>query len=348
MLSHTVTSRLICNVLQKSINYVPWRNVQVSVIGAAGEVGSCLSVLLKQNYKIKRLKLYDDDDKVKGIGMELDHIPGGPKVSAFSGNNMLPMSIDSADLVVMVQRVPRKPGNSRDQMIAANAPALQRLCRAIADQNPETVLAISTNPLNSMVPFASALLYKYGCYNPFKVLGVTQIDSARSRTYAANVLNVSPRSLRLPVIGGHSEESIIPLYSNMTPIEFCVDPCQADSLTRLVRKAGTEVVFQKQGYESATLAFAYSINEFVDSIIDALRGGEVVVNCYTANPHFGTRFFSGPTVVGPYGIIQACHEFTYSDYESFLLSSSVPVINRDVSLGEDYVRFIEIAGKAAR
>lgn len=340
----TVFSKLwISNIKQMSL-----RNVQVSVIGATGEVGSNLSLLLKQNFKINRLQLYDDDEKVKGIAMELRHMPGGPQVTAFAGDNNLTAAVRASNLVVMVHRIPRKPGNTREQMIAANAPAVQKLCRAIADENPETFLAIATNPINSMVPFASALLYKYGCYNPFKVLGVTHIDPARARTYIANAMQVNARNLHLPVIGGHSEDTIIPLFSNIVPTQYSVDPYQADMLTRLVRKSGTEVVFQKQGCEAATLALAWSINEFVDLLIDAIRGGEVVVNCYTANPHFGTRFFSGPTTVGPYGIIQACHDFTYSDYEAFLLHASVPLINRDVSLGEDYVRFMEFAGKATK
>uniref|UniRef100_A0A2A4JYT0 Malate dehydrogenase, mitochondrial n=1 Tax=Heliothis virescens TaxID=7102 RepID=A0A2A4JYT0_HELVI len=332
------------NVLAK-LKCISVRNVQISVIGAAGEVGANLSLMLKQNHKITKLNLYDDDEKILGAAMELGHIPGGPHVTGFSGENGLHAAVQGSELVVMVQRVPRKPGNTREQMIAANAPALQRLCRAMADENPGAFLAITTNPLNSMVPFASALLYKYGSYNPFKVFGVTHIDAARSRTYAANALNVSCRNLFLPVIGGHSDDTVIPLFSNISPSEYTIDPCQADTLTRLVRKSGTEIVFQKQGCESAVLGVAWSINEFCNLMIDAISGGEVTVNSYTANPHFGTRFFSGPTVVGPYGILRACYEFTYSDYESFLVTSSVPIINRDVNLGEEYVKYIEFAMK---
>ncbi|PZC82551.1 malate dehydrogenase [Helicoverpa armigera] len=332
------------NVLSK-LKHISVRNVQITVIGAVGEVGANLALLLKQNLKLHKLNLYDDDEKNIGAAMELGHLPGGPQVSGFTGVNGLHAAVRGSELVVMAQRVPRKPGNSREQMIAANAPAMQRLCRAIADENPGAFLAISTNPLNSMVPFASALLYKYGAYNPFKVFGVTHIDSARARIYAAHALQVSCRNLFLPVIGGHSDDTVIPLFSNICPSEYTIDPCQADTLTRLVRKSGTEIVFQKQGCESAVLGMAWSLNEFCNLMIEAICGGEVVVNCYTANPHFGTRFFSGPTVIGPYGIIRACCEFTYSDYESFLVTASVPVINRDVTLGEEYVRYIEFAMK---
>lgn len=322
------------------------RNLQASVIGAGGEVGSNLSLLLKQNNKLHRLQLYDDDEKILGTAMELGLMPGGPEVTAHAGSNNLHAAVRGADLIVMVHRVPRKPGYTREQMLAANAPAVHKVCRAMVDENPTAFLAIASIPLNSLVPFASALLYKYGVYNPFKIFGVTHLDVARARTYAANALNVSTRNLSLPVIGGHSDETIIPLFSNISPADYCIDPCQANTLTRLLRKSGTEIVFQKQGNEAAVLGVAWSIYEFCDLIFDAICGSQVVVNSYTANPNFGTRFFSGPTTVGPYGMTRACQQFCYNDYESFLVSASVPVINRDVTIGENYVEYIESKGKA--
>ncbi|XP_075972351.1 malate dehydrogenase, mitochondrial-like [Anticarsia gemmatalis] len=347
MLGRKVIKNLLSYTLKSCVctNYSPQRNIQVSLVGTTNDVGSNLAILLKQSNKFDQLNLYDDDCKVKGIGMELNHIPGGPEVRTWAGDSSLQNSIRNSDLVVMVYRVPRKPGYTREQMLSANAPAVQKLCRAIANENPNAFLAIATNPLNSVVPFASALMYKYGCYNPFKMFGITHIDTARARMLTARALQINPLDLTVPVIGGHSDDTIIPLFSNMAPCATVVDPYKADTLTRLVRKAGTEVVFQKHGKECATLAMAWAINEFINLMIDAIRGQEVIVNCFTANPNFGTRFFSGATKVGPYGITQACHSFQLSDFESFLLNTAVPLINRDVGLGEEYVKYIEMMEK---
>ncbi|KAJ0179436.1 hypothetical protein K1T71_005148 [Dendrolimus kikuchii] len=320
---------------------VPHRNVQVSIAGAASDIGSNVALLLKQNMKVRRLQLYDDDDRVKGIGYELGNIPGGPLVSVFAGDRKLGPAIRSSEIVLMVARLPRNPGKTREQMMAANAPNLEELCRAVAEHNQDAFLAISTNPINSIIPFASSLLYKYNCYNPLKVFGITHIDSARSRAFAANAINASARELNIPVIGGHSDETIIPLFSNLTPSHLCIDQCLADTLTRLVRKAGTDVVTQKHGHESATLAMAWSINEFVDNIIDAVNGSEVVVSSYTANPNFGTRFFAGPTIVGADGIIQTCCNLPMNELECYLLNCSIPIINKEIAQGEDFVNYIE-------
>lgn len=325
--------------LQPKIKCIQVRNVQVSVIGAAGELGANVSLLLKQNFKIKRLQLYDEDEKIIGTAIDLNHLPGDTQVNGFAGNN-LNEAIQASQLILMVHRVSRKPGNTREQMISANAPLLQRLCRAMADENPDAFLAIATNPINSMVPFASLILYKYGVYNPLKVLGITQIDIDRTRSYTAKALQVSSQNLFVPVIGGHSEKTVIPLFSYITPAKYDIDLCQADSLTQLVRKSGTEIVYQKQGSESAVLGIAWSINEFCDTLIDAIYGSEVEVTCFVANPHFGSRFFAGPSTIGPHGIIHQFRKFPFSDYESFLVNSSVPFINRDVDNGEAFVKVL--------
>ncbi|XP_022116146.2 malate dehydrogenase-like [Pieris rapae] len=315
------------------------RNAQVSIIGAANGIGSNLALLLKRNNNITRLNLYDDSERVLSIGSDISALPGGPRVATYSGYSFLPASIRSSHLILMVSRIPRKPGYTRDQMLAANAPAVQRLCKTIAEINPDAVLAISTNPINSILPFASSLLFKYCAYDAAKIFGITQIDTARAKAYAAKTLNVNPRHLYVPVIGGHSDETIVPLFSNMTPTHYKLDSCQADTLTKLVKKSGMEVVRNKHGVDSSTLAMAWSINEFVENMVEALYGATTVVNTFTANPHFGTRFFSGPTKIGCYGIVETCGaNFHMSEYERFILGNAITHLNKEVGLGEEYAR----------
>lgn len=319
------------------------RHVQISIIGAGSEVGKNTALLLKQNHYINKLHLYDENVNVLGVGLELSHIPGGPTVEAFCEDQSLPDAVRNSHLVLMVSRVPRKLGNTREQMLATNALPVHRLCRAISKINPEAFLAFSTNPINSIIPFASALLFHYNAFSPDKVFGITHIDTARAKALLARTLSVNPRSVSVPVIGGHSDETIIPLFSNISPSHHRVKTCQADTLTRLVRKCGTEVLNHKLGNDSAILAMAWSINEFVERIVEALYGGYVMVNGYTSNPHFGTKFFSGPVKVGSQGIVETCNNFPMSDYERKLLENALPAIQRDVAQGEDHVRIVETA-----
>lgn len=326
---------------KSSVKQIMWRNVHVCVVGAASDVGSYLSALLKKNPDIMGLKLFDYHSKVRGISLELNQLPGGPIVDAFVGETRLGDAVSDCNLIVMVSRTPRKPGEGRWQVLQPNAFIVERLCKAIAERNPGAFLAISTSPINSIIPFASAMLYRYNSYNPYKLFGITHIDTARTRSYSANALKANPRHLYVPVIGGHSDETLVPLFSNLLPNFYVLSEHQADCLTRLVRRAGTEVLTQKKGIESATIAMAWSINEFVERIVDALHGNEVEVNTFTANTNFGTRFFFGPTTVGPYGIIRTCSGYNMSSMECKLLSQAVPIINNDVGKGEEMTRLFD-------
>lgn len=331
-------TRRSCGRLLKGFNFrtEQTRNLQVSIIGASTEIGSNLALLVKQNSKVTRLKLHGDDEKIKGIALELNLLPGGPLVSGFVGDNSLSSAVAFSDLIVMVNRISRKHGYSRSQMLETNGPIVHKLCKAVAERNPEAFLAISTNPINSIIPLASVILHKYNSYNPFKLFGITHIDTARSKSYVANALQANARHLKIPVIGGHSEESVVPLFSNLSPTFYTIDACQANMLTRLIRKSGSEVMTKKLGIDSSTIAMAWSVNEFVDKMVDAIRGEEVEVNCYTANPHFGTKFFSGPTKVGPFGTSGPCPHFNMSNYECTLLTEAVSAINKDIIDGEEY------------
>lgn len=326
-------SKLISNQWQSS------RNVQVSVIGAAGKVGSNLALLLKHNHNIRHMKLYDDDVTVKGIGCELNQLPEGPSVTGYSGHHELADAIRESDIIAMVGRHARKPGYTRSEMMASNSHPVLMLCKTMVEENSNAFLAISTNPVNSMVPFATALFQQFKCYNPYKLLGITNIDSARSRAVAAQVLKINPENFHIPVIGGHSDQTIVPLFSNIKPY-YDVEMRQADTLTRIVRKAGTEVVLRKKVTDSATLAMAWSVNEFLEDLLQADKGNEVYLNCFTANPFFGTIFFSGPTKVGPEGVMETFYNYPMTEFESYLLNSAVPKLNKEIEEGEAHVDYV--------
>ncbi|XP_046979020.1 malate dehydrogenase, mitochondrial-like [Vanessa cardui] len=341
MISHKLLPYTLFSKCLKRVQIVQCRSIQVTVIGAASEIGKNVAMLLKLNSLITRLHLYDDDNTVHGIGLDLARMPGGPTVTSFTGDNFLPPAVRYSRLVLLVSRMPRKLGYTRDQMLAANALPVLKICRTLPEHNPDAFFAISSNPINSIISFAAALLNSSKPFNKYKLFGITNIDTARARALLGNALNVNPRHLHLPVIGGHSDNTIVPLFSNILPSHYSISQNQAETLTRLVRKCGNEVLNLKAGVDAATLAMAWSINEFTEHLLEALCGGYSIVNSFTANPHFGTKFFSGPNKVGPTGIIETCSSFVMSDYERSLLDQAVPIINREVAQGEDYIREIE-------
>lgn len=104
--------------------------------------------------------------------------------------------------------------------------------------------------------------------------------------------------MNVPVIGGHSGITIIPLISQATPsVSFPQD--QLKALTERIQEAGTEVVKAKAGSGSATLSMAYAGARFAFSLIRALNGESNVVECsYVRSNVTEAKYFSTPILLG--------------------------------------------------
>ena len=80
---------------------------------------------------------------------------------------------------------------------------------------------IVTNPVNSMVPLACGVFKKAGKPNDSAIFGLTTLDQVRASTFVAEEMGLDPCEDNVPVIGGHSDPTIIPLFSQTTP-EICL------------------------------------------------------------------------------------------------------------------------------
>lgn len=83
----------------------------------------------------------------------------------------------------------------------------------MAEQSPEAILLIVTNPLNSMVPIACEVLDHAGKLCASRVFGVSTLDSVRAATFIAELTCGDPRDVTVPIVGGHSGNTILPLIS---------------------------------------------------------------------------------------------------------------------------------------
>ena len=113
--------KVICRFFWKYNNFLNnfkyiFKGRKVAVLGAAGGIGQPLSLLLKHSPLVNELSLYDINH-TKGVGADLSHIDTKCKVSAFVGKEQLHDSLVGCDIVVIPAGVPRKPGNTKQQLI---------------------------------------------------------------------------------------------------------------------------------------------------------------------------------------------------------------------------------------
>ena len=107
---------------------------------------------------------------------------------------------------------------TRDDLFKINAGIVKGLIEGVAEHCPEAFVLVISNPVNSTVPIAAEVLTKAGKFNTKKLFGVTTLDVVRAETFVRDITgNKDPAETVIPVIGGHSGETIVPLFSQAKP-----------------------------------------------------------------------------------------------------------------------------------
>lgn len=307
-------------------------HAKVAVLGAAGGIGQPLSLLLKGSPLISELSLYDIANTV-GVAADLSHIPTPAQVKGF-GKDDLAKALDGCKVVVIPAGVPRKPGMTRDDLFNVNASIVKNLTAAVATACPKAMICIISNPVNSTVPIAAEVLKKAGVYDPRRLFGVTTLDICRANTFVAGAFGLNPFDINVPVIGGHSGPTIVPLFSQ-TGLNFT--PEQVKALTHRVQFGGDEVVKAKDGAGSATLSMAFAGFQFTESLLKALRGDKGIKECtFTQNNLTEASFFSLKTTLCVDGVASVDQIGPINDFEKELLKACMTELQGNIKKGIEF------------
>ncbi|MCW8330297.1 malate dehydrogenase [Photobacterium sp. SDRW27] len=309
--------------------------MKVAVIGAAGGIGQALALLLKNRLPAgSDLALYDIAPVTPGVAADLSHIPTPVSIKGYGGEDPTP-ALEGADVVLISAGVARKPGMDRADLFNVNAGIVKSLAEKIAVVCPKACVGIITNPVNTTVAIAADVLKKAGVYDKRKLFGVTTLDVIRSETFVAELKNVDPGQVRVPVIGGHSGVTILPLLSQVEGVEFSEEEIQA--LTPRIQNAGTEVVEAKAGGGSATLSMGQAACRFGLALVRALQGEENVVECaYVEGAGEHARFFAQPVLLGKEGVEEVMDYGKLSTFEKDALESMLETLQGDIAKGEEF------------
>ncbi|KAG9242407.1 lactate/malate dehydrogenase [Calycina marina] len=324
--------------------------IKAVVAGAAGGIGQPLSLLLKTSTLITELSLYDVVN-TPGVAADLSHISSPAKVTGYlPKDDGAKAAFKNADLIVIPAGIPRKPGMTRDDLFKINAGIVKGLIEAIAEVAPKAYILIISNPVNSTVPIAAETLKAAGVFDAKRLFGVTTLDIVRAETFVAEIAGkASPQELTVPVIGGHSGETIVPLFSQVEPkVEIPED--KYDALVKRVQFGGDEVVAAKDGAGSATLSMAYAGYRFAEKVLKALNGETGIIEpSYVYLPgvpggeeiakETGVDFFSVPIQLGKYGVEKALNPLAnITDKEKELLKVAIEGLKGNISKGVTFAQ----------
>jgi malate dehydrogenase len=238
---------------------------KVTIIGA-GMTGSTTAHWLAER-EVADIALVDI---VEGMpqGKALDLLEAMPvigKDTTIVGSNSYEETAGS-DIVVITAGLPRKPGMSRDDLLATNAGIVRAATENSLKYSPEAIFIVLTNPLDAM---AYAVM-KAGNLPPHRVVGQAGIlDSSRMRAFVAMETGVSVENIHCYVLGGHGDD-MVPLtrHSNIAgvPLAEVIPADRLEAIVERTRKGGGEIVgLLKTG--SAFYAPAAAIAQMVEAIL---------------------------------------------------------------------------------
>lgn len=297
--------------------------MKVTVVGAGNVGGSAAQRLAeKDRYDVVLV------DVVPGLpqGKALDLMQAGPVCgydSRVVGTNGYEETAGSA-LAVITSGVPRKPGMSRDELLATNAKIVSGVVTELVKRSPDIILVLVTNPLDAMTYVA----HKVSGLPKQRVMGMAGVlDSARFRSFIAEALNVSAADVQAMVLGGHGD-TMVPLLKRTTvkgrPITELLPKDKLEALVKRTRDGGAEIVnLLKTG--SAYYAPSAAAVDMVEAILrDQKRVLPCAVRC---DGEYGINglFVGVPARLGRGGV-EAIEQYDLSPDEQAALAASARAV----------------------
>lgn len=307
--------------------------MKITVIGA-GNVGATTAQRIADKELAQQVVLVDVVEGIpQGKGLDMwEAAPVEMTDTMVIGSNGYDETADS-DIVVITAGLARKPGMSRDDLLAKNAEIVGGCAEAAYAKSPNAIFIIVSNPLDVMTYVA---MKRTGLPRE-RVIGMAGVlDSARFRSFIAMELNVSVEDVTAFVLGGHGD-SMVPLarYSTVAgiPLPELIPAGRLEEIITRTRNGGIEIVnFLKTG--SAYYAPSASTVQMVESIVKNKR--RILPCAVMLNGEYGIKdtVVGVPVKLGSKGVEQII-EIKLQDNEATELAKSAA----DVRENMDKVKF---------
>jgi malate dehydrogenase len=207
----------------------------------------------------------------------------------------------NSDVVIITAGLPRKPGMSRDDLIAINTGIVKEVAANVAKHSPNAVLIVVSNPLDAMVYVA----WKASGFPTQRVMGQAGVlDTARYRSFLAEEIGCSVEDVQALLLGGHGDD-MVPLkrytFAGGIPVTQLVKPERLEEIIKRARNGGLEIVnLLRTG--SAYYAPAAATVQMAEAIIrDKKRILPVAAYC-DKEYGIGGYFVGVPAVLGSKGV----------------------------------------------
>lgn len=298
--------------------------MKVTVIGA-GNVGATCANVIAEKELAEEVILIDIKEGI-AEGKSLDMWQTAPinvydsRIKGYT-NNYEPTA--NSEVVVITSGLPRKPGMSRDDLIATNAGIVKSVTENVIKYSPNAKIIVVSNPLDVMT-YCAYLTAKVPSERVMGMAGI--LDTARYRAFLADALNVSPKEIQAMLLGGHGDTMVpLPRYTTVSgiPVTELLDEETLNAIIERTKKGGGELV-NLMG-TSAWYAPGAAAAQMVEAIVRNQR--RVFPVCAWLTGQYGLKdiYLGVPVILGKNGIEKVI-ELKLNETEMELLKNSANAV----------------------
>ena len=313
------------------------RRAKISIIGGGNVGASCaLWAATKELGDIVVLDIPEQENAVKGKMLDLAQCAPIERFDARIIGTSDYVDTAESDVVVVTAGIPRKPGMSRDDLIATNVKIVKSVSENVAKYSPNAIMIIVSNPLDAMVYTA----WKASKFPTNRILGQAgALDVARFRTFIAMELGCSVEDISALLLGGHGDDMVpLPRYTSVhgIPLSQLLPKEKVDAMVQRAKVGGGEIV--KLMGTSAYYAPASGTIQMVEAIVkDKKRIIPCAAYCEkeygVGSP--GNGYFVGvPAVLGKNGMEKVI-EIEMDGDEKALMDESISHVKDLVKIVRD-------------
>ena len=298
--------------------------MKVTVVGAGNVGATCADVLAHREIANEIVLLDIKEGFAEGKALDIwQTSPINLYDSRTIGSTNDYSKTADSDVVVITSGLPRKPGMSRDDLIATNAGIVKTVTENVVKYSPNAIIIIVSNPLDVMT-YCAYLSAKTDSRKVFGMAGV--LDTARYRAFLATELNVSPKDIQAVLMGGHGDTMVpLPRYTTVggIPVSELIEESKLNEIIERTKFGGGEIV--KLLGTSAWYAPGAAAAQMVEAIVRDQK--RIFPVCAWLNGEYGMKdiYLGVPVVLGKNGI-EKIIELQLNEDEKALLAESTEAV----------------------
>jgi malate dehydrogenase len=298
--------------------------MKITVIGAGNVGATCANVIAEKELANEVVLIDIKDGLSEGKSLDMwQTAPINLYDSRIVGYTNDYSKTAGSSVVVITSGLPRKPGMSRDDLIATNAGIVKSVTDNVIAHSPDAIIIVVSNPLDVMT-YVAYLTAKVDSRKVFGMAGI--LDTARYRAFLAEALNVSPKDIQAMLLGGHGDTMVpLPRYTTVSgiPVTELIDTDKLDAIIERTKKGGGELV-NLMG-TSAWYAPGAAAAQMVEAIVRDQK--RIFPCCALLNGEYGLNniYLGVPVKLGKNGIEQIIELQLNADEKKLLTESAAAV-----------------------